>query len=545
MSTVRRSFWLVVALVLVVGLLPTAGAQEKSITVSLEQEADSLNPMYTTMTFASFAYQLYLLGPWTLDGDLNPVPVLVTEMPSTSNGGISEDGTTITLKLREDIVWSDGEPITSADFAFTYEMYLDDANSPISRDPYDRIESLDTPDEMTVVVTFAEPYAPWLSLFFNGVLPEHVLRPVFEEEGTLDNAAWNRNPTVGNGPFLLDTWEVGSFMRFVRNENFFNEPAKLDSVIITIVPDSEAYVAGLVNGEADIGYFFPYDAVPEIEDAGNGRVEIIAGGYNEGWFMNVREGLGHPALQDVNVRKALVMAFNRWQITEDLLLGLTYPASSFWEGMPYENPDVEPYPYDSDTAVELLEGAGWADTNGDGTLDDGDGTELILRFVTNTRQIRQDVQVVVQQAFAELGIGIEIVNHPSDIYWNSYADGGPIALGEFDIAEWSSSPSAWPEPNTTSFMCSEIPGEDNPVGDNWAGLCDEELDGLFEAQMSAVDFDERVAIYHEIDQKMYDLAVWTGVWFDADTWYISNRLQNTDINGNRPFWNINEWDIAG
>jgi peptide/nickel transport system substrate-binding protein len=538
----RRIVVLLVIASLALTLIP-ANAQDKSIVISFEQEADGLNPMYSTMTFANFTRQLFLAGAWNYDGDLNPNPVLVTEMPSLANGGISEDGTSITLTLRDDIVWSDGEPITAADFVFTYEMYMDPANSPISRDPYDKIESITAVDDTTVEIVFPEPYAPWLGLFLNGILPKHVLGPVFEADGTLDGAEWNRAPYVGNGAFVFDTWETGSFFRFVRNENYYNEPAKLDTVIVSIVPDSEAYVAGLTNGDADLGYFFPYDSIAEIEAGGYGTVDIIAGGYNEAWRLNVREGLGHPALQDVRVRQALAMAFDRWKICEDLMLGYTYPASSFWEQTPYENPEVEPYPYDPEAAAALLDEAGWVDSNGDGTRDK-DGVELVLRYATNTRQVRQDVQVVVQQDFAELGIGIEIINHPSDIYWNSYADGGPLALGEYDIAEYSSSPNAWPEPDTTDFTCAQIPSEDNLAGSNWTGTCDPELDALFEEQMSTVDFDARVAVYHKIDQMMHDLAITVGVWYDADTWFTSNRLVGVALNGNTPFWNVNEWDVT-
>ncbi|MBN1287390.1 MAG: peptide ABC transporter substrate-binding protein [Anaerolineae bacterium] len=544
MAKMRNIVCLFMILTVALAMIPASvSAQEKSITISFDQEADSLNPMYSTMTFAGFVRQLVLRGPWDYDGVLNPHAVLVTEIPSLDNGGISADGTTITLTLRDDIVWSDGEPITSADFVFTYDMYMSDANAPISRDPYDKIESIEAPDAATVVIKFPEPYAPWLGLFLKGILPKHVLQPVFDADGTLDAAEWNRNPTVSNGPFVLETWETGNFLRFVRNENYFDGLAKLDSVIVTVVPDSEAYVAGLVNGDADLGYFFPFDSIPEIEAGGHGTVSVIAGGYNEAWQFNVREGLGHPALQDVNVRRALVMAFDRWQICDDLLLGYTYPPSSFWEEMPYDNPDVEPYPYDPEAAVALLDEAGWVDTNGDGTRDK-DGVELVLRYATNTRQLRQDIQVVVQQAFAEIGVGIEIINHPSDIFWNSYADGGPLAIGDYDIDEHSSSPDAWPEPDTRSFTCAEIPSEENLAGSNWTGACDEELDALFEEQSRTMDFATRVEIYHKIVAKMHDLAIWNGLWFDADTWFTSNRLQGPALNGNTPFWNINEWDVS-
>jgi peptide/nickel transport system substrate-binding protein len=91
--------------------------------------------------------------------------VLVQELPSLENGGISQDGRVITLKLRDDITWSDGQPITAQDFVFTYEMITDPNNGVTVVTPYDQVESVTAPDERTVVVTFNQPYAPWLSAF--------------------------------------------------------------------------------------------------------------------------------------------------------------------------------------------------------------------------------------------------------------------------------------------------------------------------------------------------------------------------------------------
>src|SRR5512145_265233 len=108
----RKSFLfsLIVVLLLVVALMPAA-AQDKAVTVSWTQEPDSLTPMYTTMTFAGYTNGLIFAAAWDYDEDYNPVPVLITEMPSQANGGISEDGTTFTFKLKEGLVWSDGDPL--------------------------------------------------------------------------------------------------------------------------------------------------------------------------------------------------------------------------------------------------------------------------------------------------------------------------------------------------------------------------------------------------------------------------------------------------
>src|SRR5690606_11932683 len=123
---------------------------------------------------------------WVFDTNLNPVPRLAAEIPSLENGGLSEDGTVVTIRLRDDLVWSDGAPLTAADFVFTHAMFTAESNAVDSRAPYDAIVSVEAPDPQTVVVTFAEPSAPWLTTLFYSVLPAHILQPVFDAEGTLD-----------------------------------------------------------------------------------------------------------------------------------------------------------------------------------------------------------------------------------------------------------------------------------------------------------------------------------------------------------------------
>lgn len=540
----RITFVLVLSLVLVLGLIAPVSAQGKSVTIVYDQELDNLNPLYSDMYFQAITQTLYLSSAWDWDNNLDPHPVLVTEIPSSDNGGISEDGRTITLTLRDDIVWSDGDPITSADFVFTYDMYIAPENIPNSRYPYDPelgiIASVEAPDERTVVVNFVEPFAPWLATLFVDVLPEHILRPVFEDEGTIDAAEWNRNPTVGSGPFVFDQWETGSFMRFVRNENYFNDAPNLDAVVISFVPDSETLLASLLNGEADFATFIAYSDVPALEEAGL-HIEIVPSGYNEQWLINIREGLGHPALQDVRVREALALAVNRQQITDDLLLGKTYPAASFWENTPYQSPNVVSPPYDPERAAQLLDEAGWVDSNGDGTRDK-DGVELVLRYITNTRQIRVDVQAVFQQQFADVGIGVELVNYPSDVYFNGYAAGGPTAIGDYDIAQLSTNTS-FPDPNVSIFLCSQIPSDENPDGNNDRGLCLPELDALFEEQARTTDTAARIALFHQIDELIASTHTFVGIWHDPDLWVVSDRVTGSAVNGVTPYWNANEWDV--
>jgi len=517
-----------------------APAERKVATFIFTQEFDTLNPMYSGMWFTFITYDLWNAPSWIFDKDNNPVPNIITAMPSEDNGGIADEGRTITLSLRDDIQWSDGTPITANDFVFTYNMIMDPGNIVQSTYPYDQLTGVTAENDQTVVMTFEEPFAPWLTMW-RYLLPEHVLQPVFDAEGSLDAAEWNLSPTVGAGPYVFAEWESGSFTRFVRNENYYNDAPIIDEIFIRFVPDDASQTASLVTGDGDLGTFIPYSDVPTLEDAGV-TVISVPSGYNEGWFFFFGED-GHPAVQDVNVRKAIAMAFDRFALSEDLLLGLTEPAATLWDNMPYVDPAIEPYPFDPAEANRLLDEAGWIDSNGDGTRDK-DGVELVLVHGTTIREIRQDAQAVAQQQLAEVGIGLEIQSYDADIFFGGYADDGPAATGQLDIFEWSDGPAVYPDPDHYYWYCSEIPTDEYPDGGNWQYLCDEELEALFTLQATQTDFAARQETFYEITDYMFDNVIWLGLWHDPDLWALSGRLTNVEMSGASPFYSIAEWDLT-
>jgi peptide/nickel transport system substrate-binding protein len=529
-----------VILALLASCRPAAGPA-KTATFIWTQEPDVLNPLYTNMWFSSITQQIWNCWAWDFDDQNNPHPVLVKEMPSEENGGISPDGRVITLKLRDDIVWSDGTPITSEDFVFTYEMTMSPKNTVASTFPYDKLEKVEAPDPKTVVMTFKEPFAAWQATLWHGLLPAHILRPVFEKEGTIDNAEWNRAPTVGCGPFVFKEWESGSFIRFVANENYWLGRPKIDEIFIRIVPDDASQVAALKAGDGDLGTFIAYSDIPTLEQAGVHMVKVFSG-YNEGWYFYLHPEKGHPALKDVRVRQAIALAFDCFSVCKDLLLGLTKPPATYWANTPWQDPTLEPWPYDPERAKQLLDEAGWKDTNGDGVRDK-DGVELVLTLGTTTREIRRDVQAVAQQQLAQVGIKLELANADSDIFFNSYGEGGPCATGQYDIFEYSTTPQ-YPDPDTADWLCSEIPSDENPSGVNWQSVCDEELDGLFKLQATQVDPAERQQTFHKITRLIYEKVYWLGVWEDPDIWAVGPRLKNVRLSGATPFFNIVEWDLS-
>jgi peptide/nickel transport system substrate-binding protein len=511
--------------------------QPKVATLIFTQEPDSMNPLYTNMYFSTILHPLWDVEAWQFDDQNAPHPVLVKEMPSAENGGISTDGKVITLHLKDGLTWSDGEPLTSADFKFTWQMAMEPKNAVATTYPYDAIASIDTPDAQTVVVNFAEPFAPWL-LLFKGLIPEHILKPVFEKDGTLDNAEWNKNPTVGVGPYVLKEWQSGSHLLFVRNDKYAGEKAVIEQIFVRIVPDDASQVAALKAGDGDLGIFIAYPDIPALEEAGVTMITAPSG-YSEGWFFNLGDK-GHPALKDVKVRQALAYAIDREKITKDLLLGKTKPGASLWDNSIYVDPSLKPYAFDPEKAKQYLDEAGWV-VGADG-IREKDGVKLELRYGTTTKEVRQSTQAVIQQMLEQVGVKIDLLNYDSDIFFASYGDKGPTYTGELDIYEWSDAP-LFPDPDISYWRCDQIPSDEAPQGTNAEFLCDQELDGLFQQQATQVDLNQRVDTFQKISKLMFDQVYWLSIWQDPDIWAVGKRLVNVKISGITPLYNISQWDL--
>ncbi len=155
--------------------------------------------------------------------------------------------------------------------------------------------------------------------------------------------------------------------------------------------------------------------------------------------INQHPEKGNPALRDVRVRQALAYGFNRQKLVEDLLLGRAEVPATDWDNTPWEDPSIEPYPYDPEKAKALLEEAGWVDTNGDGVREK-DGVDLVLKYGTTNREVRQDTQAVAQQELAEVGIKLDLQSFDADIFFAGYGEDGPSANFSLDIIEYSNSP---------------------------------------------------------------------------------------------------------
>jgi peptide/nickel transport system substrate-binding protein len=518
----------------------TAGGH-KVVTIIWRQDPDSLSPIYTNMWFSTTLFELWNCYAWDSDEKNIAHPSLVTEIPSTDNGGISADYKTITMKLRNDIKWSDGVPITADDFIFTYHMWIDPKNTVSTVRPYDLIESMTAPDPQTVVIKFTDPFAPWEAQLWKGLLPEHILKPVYDKDGTLDKAAWNMAPSVGCGPYVFKEWQSGSYIRFVASDNYWLGKPKVDEIFLRIVPDDASMLNAMKAGDGDLAAFPPYSDIPAYKTAGLNLVTEPSG-FNESWFFMINKDLSNPAMLDVRVRQAIAMAFDRDKINKDLHYGLTKTPASYWDSLPFwNNPPMQNYPYNPEAAKKLLDEAGWK-VGADGVRAKN-GVKLVLRYGTTIREDRQNVQAIAQQELAAVGIKLELSSYEDNVFFADYANNGPATTGKLEIQEWSDDP-AFPDPDIYYWLCSEIPSADKPSGTNSFFLCDTELDSLIKLQATQLDVTERQKTIEKINQIFHDKVYWLGLWQDPDIWVYNSKLQNVKFSGVTPFFNVMDWDIT-
>ncbi|GAB4530986.1 MAG: peptide ABC transporter substrate-binding protein [Anaerolineae bacterium] len=517
----------------------------------IDQEPTSLNRYYTIQAAAFTFIDLYLLPPWLVNDALQFVPMLVEQLPTETENGITlnENGQTVVrFTLAEWAVWSDGVPMSAADFVLPFAVANDGVSSLLStafRDIAD-VSPGETPQE--VVVTFNATTPNWFDAGFYP-LPEHALRDAYNEglaAGTgLDNVAWNRAPTVANGPYTFAEWQSGSFMRFVRNDQF-HTPPYFDEIIVNWYPDITVLREVLVNGDIDIAHNFQASDVLELVDDPRFVIDSQFNSGREAWWLNLGEN-GSPALKDVRVRRAIAMGLDRDLMVEVLLADLTDVTNSFWDGTPYENTDIEPVVYDPAGAVALLNAAGWRDDDGDGICEAhgiegiADGTPLTLTHGTDFSPLHQDSQVVAQEMMRDICIDLDIRIYEPTVFSASYTDGGILRSGTDDILQFYGFTVYESIDAIPWFMCSNVPGADNPNAFNAVQTCWPELDALWMVLSTSLDADERQAAADEIQAFMAQELFWIGLWDRPQISVYSADLQDVRLAGQAPYWAITAW----
>jgi peptide/nickel transport system substrate-binding protein len=514
---------LVMMLALVVGV--TSAQDDDVLVIAWEQEPPTLYPM-VDMAFAAMIEFFYARGVWDWDYNLNIYPIMVTEIPSLENGMVTEleDGRTqVTYHLREGMMWSDGEPITARDCEFFHRVWSDrSVSANVQRDSYpEDVESFELVDDYTFTLTYQRAFPDFLTVSYNDCrYPRHVLEPILDAEGTLDNATYFQGEgVVGYGPYTFDEWIVGDTITLNANPNWDGTPPAIERVILKQIPDAAQMQSAFETGEVDMTFNWADNLLPGYQSVPGAATFKTPGVFIDAVWINVLDG--HPALQDIRVRQAIGYAMDRPAMAEGLVgPDLTIPKVYYhprWQ--PDDLPDA--LPYDPDMANQLLDEAGWVDSDGDG-IRDQDGSNLILRFFTTTRQVRMDYQVLIQEYLSAVGIGTQLLPVPATIMFDTYSNRGITGHRDYDLALYAfSNDPLSPYVPADTFTCSGIASPENLNGGNSSGWCDEEFDELNTLVGSTVDPAEREGYYHDAARRFQDAYFWHGLYV-RDTWYAVN-----------------------
>ena len=500
---------------------PPAGGGGGTLVVAIGADPGHLNPAITTSGGTHTASELMYNGLVGLDENLSPIPELAESWT------VEGDGAQYTFTLREDVVWHDGEPFTSADVKFTFEEVLLKLHARTRASVGPALAGIDTPDERTVVFRFSTPYAPFLQqldVTEAPIIPMHV----FAGSDPAENPA-NAAP-VGTGPFAFVSYTPDSEIRLERNEAYWEAGLPLlDEVVMRVIPETGSQIVALEAGEVDWVWGVPgpdqsrLDADPNIEFL---QTDRNPGGSN--CIMTMTFNLDRPTLKDLRVRQAIAHAIDRPEFVDKILFGQGRVAEApISSGIPFAHASGLAMPaFDASAAAALLDEAGWvAGTDGTRTasgvdgVDDGTALQLdFLHFPTFGRYGE-----LLRSQLAAVGIDLSLKPLDPPVFAETV-----FTARDFDtnIISYCNGPD--PEIGVRRMFDSAQIG---PVPfSNAAGYSDPEVDALFDEARGTVDLAVRGDLYRQISEKV--VAAQPYVWI-VETSAV--RAYRTTCSGFQPY----------
>jgi peptide/nickel transport system substrate-binding protein len=527
----------------------------------------TFNPITANETSSQDIYRMLF---WPL---LNyDVPSQQVEPGLAESWTNSPDGKTWTFKLRKNLRWSDGAPLTADDVVFTWDViYNPDINN-VMRDSFivdGKKFAVTKIDDWTVQVVTPEIYAPFLETFGYGVyiIPKHILAQSVTN-GTFTSAyGINTDPSqlVGSGPFRLKEYKTGNYTLLERNPYFLEVDKKgqrlpyFDAIVYTVVPDLNALSLRFLSGESDVDdMVYPYEYDEFKSASAKGKFDLLEPGVglenNFLWFnenTNIDAKTGKPYVDPVKLswfrntkfRQAVAYAIDRDAINESVYSGRGVPAYGYVTrgNKKWYNPNIQQYPYDPAKALELLKEIGIEKRNGDSFLTDANGNKI--EFVLNTNvenDSRKKVALLIQTDLQNLGMSVifqpivfnTLVAKIDDTY-----DYDSILLGL--------APGSTPDPSdgmnvfkSDGYTHQWFPRQKTP-STPWEAR----IDQLMDAQMKTLDYAERKKDYDEVQEILAEQVPM--IFTVTPTYYAAIRsdvgnVRPTPLNGYRATWNLEE-----
>ncbi len=479
-----------------------------SITVGVGQQFTTLDPGLSTETVNRFALAHMYAGLYKKLEDGSVVPDLAAGEPE-----VSEDGLTYTIKLKDGLVWSDGEPITAHDFVFginrnlTYgaengfvtdkmvrylegaEEYLADTEVDLETFSFAGVEAL---DDTTVVYHLKTPCA-----FFTGLLCGGGFLPLREDVAEAGFSEWAVEPGYPvTGAYVLDYCNENEKVVLTKNESFYDaENVTVDEITFQVMPDMDAQAAAFKTGDLDAALAISASIVSTYEN----QNELWNRPQQSVYSIDLNSGeKGPEALKDVNVRRALAISINRDEIVKAINAGDFYtPLYGYVphgmkgaEGDFREEGDAKQLyqQYDPEKAKELLKEAGYDESD-----------PLTLKYKYSNNSIHADVAQMLEQMWKAVGINVELDVVESGVFYDQ------IDQGDFDMSRYG-------------LMCtndrSEFLNQWTQAMQPVAAVADDTYDQMMTDVTKIVDRTEYMNKLHEIETYLVEEQVYVIPLFD-------------------------------
>ena len=479
-----------------------------SITVGVGQQFTTLDPGLSTETVDRYALAHMYAGLYKKLEDGSVVPDLAAGEPE-----VSEDGLTYTIKLKDGLVWSDGEPITAHDFVFginrnlTYgaengfvtdkmvrylegaEEYLADTEVDLETFSFAGVEAL---DDTTVVYHLKTPCA-----FFTGLLCGGGFLPLREDVAEAGFSEWAVEPGYPvTGAYVLDYCNENEKVVLTKNESFYDaEDVTVDEITFQVMPDMDAQAAAFKTGDLDAALAISASIVSTYEN----QNELWNRPQQSVYSIDLNSGeKGPEALKDVNVRRALAISINRDEIVKAINAGNFY--TPLYGYVPFGMKGAEDdfrkegdakqlyQAYDPEKAKELLKEAGYDESN-----------PLTLKYKYSNNSIHADVAQMLEQMWKAVGVKVELEVVESGVFYDQ------IAQGDFEMARYA-------------LMCTNDPSE---FLNQWtqamqpvAAVADDTYDQMMTDVTKIVDRTEYMNKLHEIETYLVEEQVYVIPLFD-------------------------------
>jgi peptide/nickel transport system substrate-binding protein len=506
-------------------------AKKVTFTVGLTQDIDSLNPF--TGIVAS-VYEIWQLNYDTLTDygqtDYSTKPALAESWEP------SADGLTWTYHLRKGVKWSDGQPLTAKDVAYTFNRVRNGKYEQTNYGNYvGGISSVEAPDDTTVVMKVKKP-SPIMEHLALYILPEHIWKSIDEKAVTDFTNEPTADGIVGSGPFITTEHKKGQFIRMERNPSYWGAKPKIDELVFRIFQNEDSLAQALRRGEIDFADDLGSNVFNSLKDApGIKAVSATYSGFNEVSMNNGAAlddgtpiGNGHPALKDKRVRVAIAHAIDTKTITERVFGGHGEPGTSIipslYEKFHYDPGDTA-FTFDLAEANRLLDEAGYKKgANGIRTMPDGK-RPLKFRLLgrSNSQTSKKTVEFVAGW-LKDIGIDVQSKIVSEDALTEI------IGEGKFDMFEWGWVVEADPNYQLSTFTCASRSYKDG--GNIYANLsdsfyCNKAYDALYAQQAEQIDVDQRAETVKAMQKMLYDDAAYVvTTYYDDLQAYRSDRFTN-------------------